>query len=440
MICRSLREWGYLQIAEDGSDEVVSRAIADNLVASARASRVGGEEGEAILVNGHNRLRAQQIVGVLASSRATLEILPKIDGLDDGGTRQRLVHMLARVFELDVASGDLAYLGWQRHDLLEILIRLFCDRLFEAVHRGLSRRYVGCEEDLAALRGRLDVKRQFTVLASSPQKLACRYEDLSADIPLNQIMKAAVTRLLAIARADENQRRLAELALTFADVSAVPVAVLPWDRVVLDRTNSAWTALLNMAKLLLGERFQTTSSGEGRGFSLMFEMNTLFEEYIGRTLRRALVGTGLEVRLQGPRDFVLIADDHTRRFATRPDIVVSRNGKPLLIIDTKWKRLKGAIDDPKRGVGQADVYQMMAYAHVYQCKRLMLLYPHHDDIGSEEGVLGTHGIVGTKDTRLSIASVALSNLGSLGNRLKELVDNNNMSGTSSAAGSSKELA
>jgi hypothetical protein len=60
-----------------------------------------------------------------------------------------------------------------------------------------------------------------------------------------------------------------------------------------------------------GDRFQTTSSGDGRGFSLMFEMNTLFEEYIGRTLRRVLVGTGLDVRLQGPQDHALIDDDFT---------------------------------------------------------------------------------------------------------------------------------
>ena len=177
-----------------------------SLVATARALRIGGQDGEAILINGHKRLRAQQVVGVLVSPRATLEILPKIDGLDTGATRKCLVHMLARVFDLDVASGAMTDLGWQRHDLLEILIRLFCDRLFEAVHRGLSRRYVGHEDDLAALRGRLDVKRQFTVLVLTPQKLACRYEDLSADIPLNQIMKAAVTRLLGIARAAENQR------------------------------------------------------------------------------------------------------------------------------------------------------------------------------------------------------------------------------------------
>ena len=78
--------------------------------------------------------------------------------------------MLARVFDLNISSGAMADLGWQRHDLLEVLIRLFCDRLFEAVHRGLSRRYVDREDDLKALRGRLNVKRQFTVLVSTPQK------------------------------------------------------------------------------------------------------------------------------------------------------------------------------------------------------------------------------------------------------------------------------
>ena len=148
----------------------IPRVAADSLVASARASRIGGQDGEKILVNGHNKLRAQQFVGVLGTPSAALEILPKIDGLDTGDTRNCLVHMLARVFDLNISSGAMADLGWQRHDLLEVLIRLFCDRLFEAVHRGLSRRYVDREDDLKALRGRLNVKRQFTVLVSTPQK------------------------------------------------------------------------------------------------------------------------------------------------------------------------------------------------------------------------------------------------------------------------------
>jgi 5-methylcytosine-specific restriction enzyme subunit McrC len=421
MIHRSIREWDFLKVAEEGNDDEIPRNAADDLIRIARALRIGGDDGEAILINGHKRLRAQQIVGVLASPSATLEILPKIDGLDAGATRHCLVHMLARVFDLEIASGSMVNLGWQRHDLLELLIRLFCDRLFEAVHRGLPRRYIVWEEDLAALRGRLDVKRQFTVLVTTPQKIACSFEDLSVDFPLNQIMKAAVMRLLKVSRAAENQRRLTELGLAFADVRAVPVAILPWDRVVLDRTNSSWATLLKLAKLLLGERFQTTSSGDARGFSLMFEMNTLFEEYVGRTLRRALISAGFDVRLQGPRNYALIGDDHKSRFATRPDIVVSRNGHPLLIVDTKWKRLKGQIDDPKRGVGQADVYQMMAYAHVYRCNRLMLLYPHHNEMREEEGILESHRVNGTEDIRLDVATIMLPDFASLGSRLKKLV-------------------
>lgn len=138
-------------------------------------------------------------------------------------------------------------------------------------------------------------------------------------------------------------------------------------------------------------------------------MNTLFEEFIGRTLRRALLGTGLRVHLQGPQGYALIDQrSGVRRFATRPDIVVSRNDRPLVVVDTKWKRLKGAIDYPKRGVGQADVYQMMAYAHVYDCDRLILLYPHHHELAAEEGMVAIHQIANKRDSLIGIATVGLA--------------------------------
>ena len=42
---------------------------------------------------------------------------------------------------------------------------------------------------------------------------------LSADVALNRIMKAAVTRLARIARTADNQRRLRELAFAYADIA-----------------------------------------------------------------------------------------------------------------------------------------------------------------------------------------------------------------------------
>lgn len=139
-------------------------------------------------------------------------------------------------------------------------------------------------------------------------------------------------------------------------------------------------------------------------------MNTLFEEFVGRTLKSALRGSGLDVQLQGPRRFAL-EELHSKkpRFATRPDVVISREGSPLIVIDTKWKRLKVAIDDAKRGVGQADVYQMMAYAHVYECSRLMLLYPHHHEVANQEGMVAVHQIANKQDFLIGITTVDLLN-------------------------------
>ena len=428
MIWRSIREWEALSISESGGDNVVTRRQADQLLAAARHAQaslqLGGAETSRILVDGVRQLRAQQVVGVVAAPNIALEILPKIDGLEEDATRNNLIRMLARTLDLKIAHGALASLDWQRKSLLELLIRLFSDRLFEAIHRGLTRRYVPREGDRSALRGRLNVVRQFTALAVAPQRLACRFHELSADIPLNQVLKAAVTNLRRISRLPENQRRLSELELVFADVAAVSINRLPWHQIILDRTNTAYHDLIVISELLLGKRFQTTSAGPGVGFSLLFEMNTLFEKFIGLSLKAAARNSGVRITLQAPRSHALLEIvSGEKRFMTKPDIVIQIDGKPIMIIDTKWKRLSPEIDDPKHGISQSDVYQMMAYAHVYQVKNLLLLYPHHAELGADAGILCDHKIMGTDDTRLRVATVDLSNLDDFSLRLRTLVWN-----------------
>src|SRR3546814_11674329 len=94
---------------------------------------------------------------------------------------------------------------------------------------------------------------------------------------------------------------------------------------------------------------------------MLVQMNTLFEDYVGRQVARALVGTGFTVSLQSGRLFCLSADDGRGLFQTKPDILIRRAGVVTHVIDTKWKRIAPRIDDPKQGVSQADVYQLMAY-------------------------------------------------------------------------------
>jgi 5-methylcytosine-specific restriction enzyme subunit McrC len=420
VITRTVTEWGYIRVEEDAVG-AFSRRVADEILEIARNSTLAGSHGESVLVDHRHRLRAQQVVGIVASARSALEILPKIEGAsDETEPRKRLIQMLSVVYDLEIDPGSITDTAWQNQSVLEIIIRLFVDRLERAVHQGLPRSYILTSDDLPRLRGKLNVTRQFGLRAARPQLLACQFDELSADVPLNQIMKAAVGVLSHLSKFSETQRRLAELRFAFADVSAVDVRGLPWDQVVLNRSNRNWTSLIALAKLLLRGRYQLTSLGGTTGFSLLFEMNTLFEEYVGRMLQRALTASPLQVRLQGPTSHCLTDQESAQRaFATRPDITVCDADRIAFVVDTKWKSLGRAGE--RLEIAQADIYQMMAYAHVYRCSNLILVYPHGRNIGCEPGLLRRFRVNGTETCELAIATIALGSPGQVVEALRSLI-------------------
>ena len=360
-------------------------------------------------------VRAQQVVGVLAIPGKTVEILPKVDGAD-GQVRRALVHMIAVAHDLKVADAELAALATQRHDLLEIVIGLFVQRLSTAVRRGLPRRYIGHEDDLSMLRGRLNVVRQFTQLAVRPDVLACRYDELSEDTPLNRVLKAAVKRLAGVTRSDANARRLVELAARFEFVgdSAYPLR----ERVNRDRTNTAYHDLYQLAQFLLSGEWQTTTGGKAMGFTLLFRMNVLFEEFIGKSLQRVLGRN--RVGLQKRSVYALQDAAGKDLFNLQPDVLIDVKGGCPIVLDTKWKKLKPK-KRPKLGVRESDVYQMLVYAGAHNARRVILLYPWHKALGLGIARWSAQGPEGER-IPFDIATVDVGNPQTVPAALKTIVD------------------
>ena len=337
-----------------------------------------GEAG--VLVRTRSGLKAQQVVGVLAVPGRTLEILPKIDG-ESHDVRDALVQMLMVAHDFRVVDSALAGMARQAYGLLELLIRLFAGRLLAAVLHGLPRRYVVHEEDLRLLRGRLDVVRQFTRHAVRPDRLACRFDELSEDTPMNRVLKAAVSRLAHITHSAANARLLAELAarFEFTGDSSRPLE----EPVLLDRTNAAFHDMYRLARLFLSGEWQSTAAGRPAGFALLFPMNDLFEAFIGRSLQRALAPRRVCLQARGRH---ALKDEVTGKplFAMRPDAVVEPPGARI-VLDTKWKALDPARRDLR--IAQGDIYQMLAYSRAYQADRAILLYPWEEKLGRAKGVI-----------------------------------------------------
>ena len=399
----TVREWGHLAIGEGGVSELIARRLS---LFSERATRQLRVPQPVLVRTTRPSLQAGQVVGVLAVPGASVEILPKIDR-PDGTVRKALVHMLSVAYGLRVADSEFALLATQERTLLEFLVGVFADRLLMAVRRGLRHRYRHQQDDLSLLRGKLDIRRQITRHFLRRDILACRFDELSVDTPLNRVMKAAVVLLRSITRHAGNARRLAELSARFEFVgeSADPLR----EPVALDRTNIAFHSLHAWSRLFLSGKWQGTTSGGNAGVGLLFPMNDLFETFVGRVMQSALAPRS--TLLQHTGCHALTARDQSL-FALQPDIVVDNK----IVIDTKWKELNS---DDQVGVQSSDVYQMLAYAHAYEAKRVVMLYPWHPGLPAP-GIYRRWNISGTS-IAFDIATVDVGQPDTVPTVLREII-------------------
>jgi 5-methylcytosine-specific restriction enzyme subunit McrC len=370
----SIREWGRFAIGEDGLTTQEAERFATMAEGASATLRL---PATAVLSRVHRGLKAGQVCGVLHAGGRTLEILPKIDG-DAERSRTALLRMLAVVHDLPLSLSPEALMTHARHDLLEALIGLYARDLLAALRQGAHRRYAPQAEDLPRLRGALDIRRQFTTLVAAPQRLACRYDELSPDTPLNRLLKAAARLAVQVSRSDAHRRTLGDVVDRLDGVANLAAAPPKLD---FDRSSARFRGLAGLARMFLSARRQRADAGAEDGVALLFPMNKLFEAFVGRLLQRHC--SPGSVRLQVNGCHALCGDDGPL-FALRPDAVIKLPDGPL-ILDTKWKAL--TLDKPKLGVSEADVYQMLAYAEAWRRHdlqpRVLLLYPHMKDFGDE---------------------------------------------------------
>lgn len=152
----ALPEWSSLPIGDDG----ISEGQAEQLhLAAIKAARRLGVAENGVLARGFRKLETKQVCGIIAVPGLTLEILPKLAD-EDGALRATLVRMIAVAFDIPLSEGQIAQMGAQENDLLDVFINLFVTRLSQQVQTGLPRLYVTEDDVLPKLRGTLDVRQQ----------------------------------------------------------------------------------------------------------------------------------------------------------------------------------------------------------------------------------------------------------------------------------------
>ncbi|NUY33822.1 hypothetical protein F0160_25445 [Paraburkholderia sp. JPY303] len=416
----SVCEWESLPVVEAlGSQE--NRALTHHEVDILHD--IGRRIGTPVIEQVSRRqVRFKQLVGLVQVGRRSIELLPKIESPGEVAktpvVRHNLLRMLLTAMDTDVHVPDAVDSELARAAWLDVFIRIFCGTLAEQIRRGIIKRYRDEQDDLGVVRGHILLEEQLSRNFIHRERIACEFDELDVDHPLNQTFRLALSKMLPCCVLASTQRMVRELAVEFEAVSLRSATTRWWRDIELDRLAARFQGALQMARVFLDGVSPDVAAGGAASLALLFDMGELFERYIGRMSRIALGNSGLRVHLQHARHFLARwHDSGERAFMLKPDIVVSRGGVPVCIGDTKWKRLAGA--ERKLGVSQADLYQMLAYAGRYACAQIVLLYPYQR---TDEESAPINRLLGYEEQNVTalIAQVTLVDLNTVPGQLSAL--------------------
>lgn len=245
--------------------------------------RLNRQAGVDLVKLGYKQIRATSYVGVIQVGGLTLQILPKVDSLNQDDRRNQdsvksavtnLLWMLFYAGELPLHEQDVSALHTQRGYLFEVLIHIFCKQLIEQIERGLHRTYEHREESLPLLKGRWLLNRQLREQPLRRDQFIVAYDEFVPDNPLNRVFAYTVHYLQDLTRDARNRQRL-DLLRTWLDEVSLPARISrqDLDRVIFTRLNAAYRPVFNLACAFLAQEVLQFQVGQTQTFTFLFDMN-----------------------------------------------------------------------------------------------------------------------------------------------------------------------
>ena len=323
----------------------------------------------------NNGVKFKQYVGVLCVGNLQIEVLPKIEKQvakgEEGTWRNHLLEMLRTVFKLQTRTPSNADQAMRESAILDVFLVKFLNEVEALLHKGLIKTYRKTEENRTSMKGKLVFSKHLTKNYVHKERFYVNYTTYDRNHILNCILYKALKLVSHIAMNSYTQCRAKTMSFEFPELNDIAVDDALFERLTFDRKSEDYRTAIDIARLIL-QRYMPDQSKRGKHvLALMFDMNKLWEEYVFVILRRSL------------REEYKVSAQKVKRFwessfgtkVIRPDIVVSdKSGKPVCVLDTKWKC--PAVGEPP---SDADLKQMYVYHKYWGVERTALLYPSTKD-------------------------------------------------------------
>ena len=369
----------------------------------------------------------QNFVGTIPLDDIQIEILPKIPLVENNieAEKIRFLEILQSIDYFKEKIFSNSKIEITDTSILEIFIHLFIEEVEKIIKKGLIYRYVDKNENLNVFKGKLDINNHIKYNFSHKEKFFMKFDEFSVDSLENITIKLTIQKLKKISVNLKNKENLNKIGHYFENVSILDGSIENLKYLTFDRMNDYYKNAIQWAKIFLNNQSSSIfSTNNGEIPSILFPMETIFENYIANKLvniiqEKSYNQLAIKVQDNSCSIFSSISlnnvkiDNNILRI--RPDIVIkNKDAKEIFILDTKWQILN-KLDD-KFKISTEDVYQMLAYVKTYSdrnknkyiCKKAYLIYPATNMNQSTFFTKDDKLIFNTDDFELNIQFVDLS--------------------------------
>lgn len=339
--------------------------------------------------NGKEAIKVQNYVGVIELPDGfRIEILPKVElGQTDfgyGETRKIFLKMLQCMDENLFRISDFANLNTSKMPLYEVFIRMFLLDVQRLIRLGLKSDYVCIEENSKTFKGKLLVSQNIRENLVHQERFYVQFDEFQLNRPENKLIKSTLLYLNKKSRNHSNLAEIRRQLMFFEQVEASVNYDADFSKVVKCRNTLEYENLMAWARVFLQNKSFSTFSGNTSVKSILFPMEKVFEAYVAKKLRKAVVRDKADNywndwKVYSQYSTKYLFEEPSKKFRMRPDIVLKKDEERMIILDTKWKRLVKDCS-VNYNISQQDMYQMFAYGHKYDCQDIWLVYPKNSDM------------------------------------------------------------
>jgi len=325
----------------------------------------------------NNELKSTKYVGVIHFNGQKINLLPKIffdptkDCSEDNvcQIQNHILWWLSYCRKIKFPNYQ-SSLGSMQEDFFEVLIYLFSKYTRELLSSSIYQQYEEINKELPFIKGRLNIPQYIDQNLSKGNfhKLNCTYDAFVFDNEFNRIIKYVTTLLFNVTSSQDSKKNLREILFILDEVSDERATAEQCSRVSFNPMFGEFETVRDYCQLFLTNSISFDYKNDLKLFAFLLPMEYVFEDFIFGFIDKELEA----ITAKAQRSDTYLVEDNL--FQLKPDLFIKTEHKSL-IADTKYKIVYSNETDPKKGISQTDLYQMLAYAVRFDLDEIILFYP-----------------------------------------------------------------